>query len=89
LFLDDEGRASTILMDIKPIRTNADYEQVLREVERLLDAKAGTPEDERLDALATLVDAYENEHFPIDAPDSVVGGGARRAGARDPSLRSG
>jgi hypothetical protein len=89
LFLDDEGRASTILMDIKPIRTNADYEQVLREVERLLDAKAGTPEDERLDALATLVDAYENEHFPIDAPDPEVGGGARRAGARDPSLRSG
>jgi hypothetical protein len=86
LFLYDESRARTILMDIKPIRTNADYEQALRVV-RLLDAKAGTPEDERLDALATLVDAYESEHFPIDAPQ--VGVAARRAGARDPSLRSG
>jgi hypothetical protein len=87
LFLYDESRARTILMHIKPIRTNADYEQALRVVERLLDAKAGTPEDERLDALATLVDAYESEHFPIDAPQ--VGVAARRAGARDPSLRSG
>jgi HTH-type transcriptional regulator / antitoxin HigA len=58
-------------MDIKPIRTNADYEEALREIERLLDAKAGTPEDERLDALATLVDAYESEHFPIDPPDPI------------------
>ena len=89
LFLYDEGRARSILMDIKPIRTNADYEQALREIERLLDAKAGTPGDERLDALATLVDSYESEHFPIDASDSEVGAGARRAGARDPSLRSG
>jgi HTH-type transcriptional regulator / antitoxin HigA len=76
-------------MDIKPIRTNSDYERALREVERLMDAKAGTPEDERLDALATLVDAYESEHFPIDAPDPEVGAGTKRAGARDPSLRSG
>jgi hypothetical protein len=90
LFAYDGGRARTILMDIKPIRTNADYEEALREIERLLDAKAGTPEDERLDALATLVDAYESEHFPIDAPDlEVAAGGSRRAGARDPSLRSG
>jgi hypothetical protein len=89
LFLYDESRSRTILMDIKPIRTNAENEHALREVERLMDAKAGTPEDERLDALATLVDAYESEHFPIDAPDPEVGAGARRAGARDPSLRSG
>ena len=53
-------------MDIKPIRTNSDYEQALREIERLWDAKEGTPEDARLDALAALVDTYENEHFPMD-----------------------
>jgi len=52
-------------MDTKPIRTNADYELALREIERLWGAKEGTPEDERLEALVTLVDAYESEHFPI------------------------
>ena len=76
-------------MENKPIRTGSDYERALREVERLTDAKEGTPEDERLEALATLVDAYENEHFPIVAPDPKVSAGTKRAGARDPSLRSG
>jgi HTH-type transcriptional regulator / antitoxin HigA len=58
-------------MEIKPIRTNADYERTLREVERLMDAKAGTAEEDRLDVLATLVDAYESKHFPIDPPDPI------------------
>ncbi len=49
-------------MEIKPIRTNADHERALREIERLWGAKEGTPEDDRLDVLATLVDAYESEH---------------------------
>jgi HTH-type transcriptional regulator/antitoxin HigA len=53
-------------MEIKPIRTNSDYERALREVECLMDAKEGSPEDERLNALATLVDAYESEHFRIE-----------------------
>ncbi len=58
-------------MEIKPIRTERDYERALREVERLMDAKPGTAEDDRLDVLATLVDAYESEHFPIDPPDPI------------------
>jgi HTH-type transcriptional regulator/antitoxin HigA len=58
-------------MEIKPIRTELDYERTLREVERLMDAKAGTAEEDRLDVLATLVDAYESEHFPIDPPDPI------------------
>ena len=58
-------------MKIKPIRTNSDYERTLREVERLMGAKEGTPEEDRLDVLATLVDAYESEHFPIDPPDPI------------------
>jgi HTH-type transcriptional regulator/antitoxin HigA len=58
-------------MQIKPIRTEHDYELALREVERLMDAKAGTAEEDRLDVLATLVDAYESEHFPIDPPDPI------------------
>jgi len=58
-------------MEIKPIRTERDYERALREVERLMDAKPGTAEDDRLDVLATLVDAYESEHFPMDPPDPI------------------
>jgi HTH-type transcriptional regulator/antitoxin HigA len=58
-------------MQIKPIRTEHDYELALREVERLMDAKAGTAEEDRLDVLATLVDAYESKHFPIDPPDPI------------------
>jgi HTH-type transcriptional regulator/antitoxin HigA len=56
---------------LKPIRTEADYEAALAEIERLWGARAGTPEGDRLDILATLVDAYENEHYPMDPPDPI------------------
>lgn len=52
-------------MDIKPIRTKADYRAALKEIELLMAARAGTPEGERLDVLATLVQAYERKHFPM------------------------
>jgi len=58
-------------MEIKPIRTNADHEQALREIQRLWGAKEGTADGDRLDVLATLVDAYEQKHFPIDAPEPI------------------
>lgn len=58
-------------MEIKPIRTKADYERTLREIERLWGAKEGTPDGDRLDVLATLVEAYEQKHFPIDPPDPI------------------
>ena len=58
-------------VEINPIRSEHDYEATLAEIERLWGAKAGTPEGDRLDILATLVDAYENEHFPIDPPDPI------------------
>lgn len=57
--------------DVKPIRSAKDYEAALAEVERLWGAKAGTPRGDRLDVLATLIDAYEAEHFPMDPPDPV------------------
>jgi HTH-type transcriptional regulator/antitoxin HigA len=57
--------------EVKPIRTKRDHEAALREVERLWGAKAGTSEGDRLDVLATLIDAYETEHYPIDPPDPV------------------
>ena len=50
-------------MDIKPIKTNADYRAVLKEIESLMMARANTPEGERLDVLATLVEAYERKHM--------------------------
>ncbi len=57
--------------ELKPIRTKTDYEKALREVERLWGAKSGTPEGDRLDVLATLIDAYEAEHYPMEPPDPV------------------
>jgi HTH-type transcriptional regulator/antitoxin HigA len=58
-------------MDIKPIRTKRDYERTLREIEHLWGAKGGTADGDRLDVLATLVEAYERKHYPIDAPDPI------------------
>ncbi|MFZ3235131.1 MAG: helix-turn-helix domain-containing protein [Stellaceae bacterium] len=60
-----------MMIEIKPIRSEADYEQALAEVERLWGAGSGTPEGDRLDILATLIDAYESEHHPIDPPDPI------------------
>lgn len=57
--------------EIKPIRSKADYEAALAEVEHLWGAASGTQEGDRLDVLATLVDAYESEHYPIDPPDPI------------------
>ena len=59
------------MSDLKPIRTEADYEAALAEVERLWGAPAASPEGDRLDVLATLIDAYESEHFPMDPPDPI------------------
>jgi HTH-type transcriptional regulator / antitoxin HigA len=53
-------------MKIKAIRTRADYRAALSAIEKLMDAKSGSAEGERLDVLATLVDAYEGKHFPLE-----------------------
>src|SRR5688500_16495481 len=58
-------------MDIKPIHTEQDYQAALTEIERLMDAQPGTPELDRLDVLATLVSAYEAQHYPVPLPDPV------------------
>ncbi len=59
------------MADVKPIRSEADYEAALAEVERLWGVKSGTPRADRLDVLATLIDFYESEHYPIDPPDPI------------------
>ncbi len=58
-------------MEIKPIKTKADYRAALKEIETLMPARAGTPEGERLDVLVTLVEAYEKKHYHFDLPDPV------------------
>ncbi|MCB9942819.1 MAG: helix-turn-helix domain-containing protein [Geminicoccaceae bacterium] len=57
--------------ELKPIRTEADYDAALAEVERLWGAKGGTPDGDRLDVLATLIEVYEERHHPMDPPDPV------------------
>lgn len=58
-------------MDIKPIKTDADYRAALKEIETLMMAEPDTPEGEKLDVLVTLVEAYERKHYPLDLPDPV------------------
>ena len=57
--------------NLRPIRTKKDYEAALAEVERLWGAKLGTPGGDRLDVLATLIDAYEAARYPLDPPDPI------------------
>lgn len=56
-------------MDIRPIKSQADYHAALKEIESLMAAEPDTPEGEKLDVLVTLVEAYEHKHFPMDLPD--------------------
>lgn len=58
-------------MEIKPIRTDADHDAALREIERLWGAPEGTPRGDRLDVLLALVEAYERAHHPIDCPGPI------------------
>lgn len=58
-------------MQIRPIKTKADHRAALKEIERLIDAKPGTPAGDRLEVLTTLVERYESQHEPIDPPNPV------------------
>ena len=59
-------------MNIKPIKTDADHEAALREIEGLWGAAEGTAEGDRLDVLATLVEAYEEKRWPLEEMDPVA-----------------
>lgn len=58
-------------MNIKPVRTKRDYNDALKSVEALMNAKSGTADGDALDILVTLVQAYEAKHFPMLPPDPV------------------
>jgi HTH-type transcriptional regulator / antitoxin HigA len=58
-------------MEILPIKTDTAHEAALREIEALWGAPEGSPEGDRLDVLATLVEAYEGRRWPLDDLDPV------------------
>ena len=58
-------------MEIRPIKTEADYDAALAEIDQLWGAKEGTDHGDRLDVLLVLVDNYEAQHHPIDPPDPI------------------
>ena len=59
-------------MEIRPMKTNVDYRTALKEIETLMRAKENSPEGDRLDVLTTLVEAFEERRFPMEAPDAVA-----------------
>lgn len=59
-------------MNIKPIKSESDYREALVEIESLMLAAPDSPEGEKLDVLATLVDAYERKHYLLGLPDPVA-----------------
>jgi len=59
-------------MEIRPIKSENDYRAALKEVERLWDADPETPEGERVEVLATLIEVYEAKHYSIPAPDPIA-----------------
>ncbi len=58
-------------MRIKPIRSEADYDEALHRVEALWGSSSGTPKGDELDVLVSLIEAYEREHYPIDFPTPI------------------
>lgn len=64
-------RKFRMMMKLKPIKTESDYDQALKRLEVIFDAKQGTPEGDELEILSILIDEYEQSHFPIDLPDPV------------------
>ena len=61
-------RIGDAILDIKPIKSEADYKQALARLELLMDAQLSTPEGNELDILASLVDTYERQYHAIEPP---------------------
>lgn len=59
------------MIKISPIKSEADYENALKRVDKLMDAEINTPEGDELDVLVTLIEAYESKHHPINTPDPI------------------
>ena len=59
-------------MNIKPIKSETDYDKVLTVIDGLMGTAPDTPESDELKVLVTLVEAYEAEHWTIEAPDPIA-----------------
>lgn len=59
-------------MNIRPIKTEEDYEWGLTRINELMDAESDSTEEVELDILATLMDEYESKNFPVDVPDPIA-----------------
>lgn len=58
-------------MNIKPIRSETDYQEALARLELIFDAKLGSLEGDELEILGMLIEKYEDEHYPIPLPDPI------------------
>lgn len=58
-------------MNIRPIRSDADLQSAFRRLEAIFQAEEGTPEADEMEILVTLVEAYENKHYPIGPADPI------------------
>ena len=58
-------------MEIKPIKTEKDYERSLERLELIFDANPNSKEGDEAEILSMLIDSYENKHYPIEAPDPI------------------
>ena len=58
-------------MNIKPLKNERDYEKALERLDVIFDAPANSPEGDEAEILSMLIDNYENEHYPIEAPDPI------------------
>lgn len=60
------------MTDIKEIKTEEEYEQILKRIEEIFNAEPGTPEGNELDYLVVLIEKYEKKNYPIDTPTSSI-----------------
>ena len=58
-------------MKLRPIKTELDYQNALKQIEKLFDVEPNSPECDYLDILTTLVEVYEQKYYPIEAPDAI------------------
>ena len=58
-------------MNLSPIKTEQDYQNALKRLDEIFDAKKGSPEGDELEILGILIEKYEDEKFPIELPDPI------------------
>jgi len=57
--------------ELRPIKTELDYQNTLKDIEKLFDVEANSAQQDRLDILTTLVEVYEQKYYPIERPDLI------------------